>query len=61
VNRHHGINNVAAHRKLAKEIKSHQVDIEAKILQFLITLIIQFITGKQMFYYPGEEIEVAKY
>lgn len=26
-----------------------------------MTLIIQFIKGKQMFYYPGEESEVAKY
>jgi len=35
VNSHHGIKNVAAHRKLAKENKSHQVDKQVKILQFL--------------------------
>lgn len=48
-------------QKISKGNQIHQVDIQAKILQFPMTLIIQFIKGKQMFYYPGEESEVAKY
>ena len=52
---------MAQQKKSATKNKPHQVDTQAKISRSLVTFSINFITSKQMVYYPGEEREVAKY